>query len=189
MLCGEHTEDFSLASSSLPIEYLNIQDQTLKRAYLDSILQGTVTPLLKRELHLKIQCRRLSEGKEELELREEPNKPYCLSEEEILKRNKRLDQNRASAVRSRMRFRQREEKLMTEVNTLERKRRTLVQMKDKLIEDTSELKTTLLHHLNECKNEYPKRQTELLLGTLMFASNPKQPPCFHTCLTHFAVMK
>ncbi|KAK3605430.1 hypothetical protein CHS0354_007512, partial [Potamilus streckersoni] len=117
MLYAECNEEFRCTSStSLPIENLNIQDQTLERAYTDSVLQGTVTPLLKRELHLEIQCRRLSEGKEELELREEPPKLYSLSEEEILRRNKRLGQNRTSAVRSRVRFRQREEELMTVLN-------------------------------------------------------------------------
>ncbi|KAL3877726.1 hypothetical protein ACJMK2_035391 [Sinanodonta woodiana] len=172
---GDYGEE---SSRSLPVEWSNIHDQALERAYTDSILQGTVTPLLKRELHLKIQCKRLSEGKQELEIQEErPPKNYALSEEEILKRNKRLDQNKASAVRSRVRFRQREEELMREVNTLEQTRRTLVRMRDKLKKDISELQTSLLNHVNECKNEHLKCQAELRLRSITFHSNTMQPSC------------
>ncbi|KAL8592644.1 hypothetical protein ACOMHN_026574 [Nucella lapillus] len=51
----------------------------LLAASQEAMIRGSITPLLKKELWLKIQSRRLSEGKEELVVPHTPSQAYQLA--------------------------------------------------------------------------------------------------------------
>ena len=52
-------------------------EEDINNAYEESIKEKSILPILKQELRLKIQTRRLSEGQEELHTEKtEPNKVY-----------------------------------------------------------------------------------------------------------------
>ncbi|KAK3605434.1 hypothetical protein CHS0354_007516 [Potamilus streckersoni] len=160
------SESICTCCSPLSDDIFNVQDQTLERAITDSLLQGKITPLLKQELNLKIQCKRLLEGKREIVIQHEQPKTYQMSEDEILKRNRRLQQNRASANRSRGRLKNREEELMTVVNLSELNRRQLERKREGYVKYKNEIKAILLNHINECKNIQWKHSAESTLRSL-----------------------
>nr|XP_034313026.1 uncharacterized protein LOC117684540 isoform X2 [Crassostrea gigas] len=86
-------------------------DQLL-RAFQESFQSQSFLPLLKEELKCKIQCRRLSKGEGEMKVQFEEQKVYQLTDEEIIKRQKRLSQNRRSAIKRKLKEKLYEEELL-----------------------------------------------------------------------------
>ncbi|XP_060583174.1 uncharacterized protein LOC132739477 [Ruditapes philippinarum] len=85
------------------------------KAFEESVSEGSLMPLLKQELQCKIQVRRLSMGQSELVLEPEEPKVYKLTEDEIRKKQARLEQNRRSAMKSRHKARKYEQNLLKEI--------------------------------------------------------------------------
>ncbi|KAL5008587.1 hypothetical protein ScPMuIL_014168 [Solemya velum] len=73
----------------------------LEAAKLESLKSGRLTPLIKLELKCRIQTRRLSEGKDELDVEFTPPQKTMLTVEEKCKRLKRLQQNKEAARKCR----------------------------------------------------------------------------------------
>lgn len=101
-------------------------------------------PLIKEEIKLKIQCKRMISGEDELKLEDMKPVKHLLTEEEILKRNRRKEQNRKSAVRTRARQKTRIIELSQEVECLEEDQKTLTHTIHSLKQELQ----TLEHLLN-----------------------------------------
>lgn len=114
-------------------------DSQLMRAFEESFQSKSFLPLLKEELKCKIQCRRLSKGEEEMKVQFEEQKDYQLTDEEIIKRQRRLFQNRRSAVKRKLKEKLYEEELLARIRRLEtenykkeEEKRSLAHQKDVL---------------------------------------------------------
>ncbi|XP_062596950.1 cyclic AMP-dependent transcription factor ATF-3-like isoform X2 [Saccostrea cucullata] len=76
-------------------------DEEVMKAGEEAQASGQLTPLIKVELWSKIQSRRLSEGKEELNVQFSPPTAIPLTEEEEEKSRRRKECNREAAYRCR----------------------------------------------------------------------------------------
>ncbi|CAG2228418.1 unnamed protein product [Mytilus edulis] len=100
-------------------------DEDISKAYEKSVKEDSLLPILKQELRLKIQTRRLSEGQGELLPETKEPKSYELTEEEKEKYKRRLIQNRDSLRRSRQKDIRREEMLKQTFDTESSKEESL----------------------------------------------------------------
>lgn len=143
---------------------LDFEDR-IHRAYEESIEQQTCLPLIKQELQCKIQCDRLSRGESELVLGEEPPKSFELTDEEIRKRDARLEQNRRSALRSRQNAKKKEETLKKNLDRLFNEQRQLAKEVKGLKEEKKMTLAKLKAHLEACGNKKKRIQLsyELML--------------------------
>lgn len=99
----------------IPSESDRSDFREIERAFEKFITEGSLTPMLKHELKMKIQFKRLERGQSELVLGQHQLKTYELRPDEIEKRNKRLYQNRISAQKCRQRLREHTHKLKKEI--------------------------------------------------------------------------
>lgn len=106
--------------------------------------------LLKEELRVKIQARRISEGQEELRVEFEPPKKYQLTPEEELKLEIRKQRNRRSANESRIRRKRKLEELSKEEAVLNSEHRRLRAEVTSLQQFKLKLQTLLLNHSQLC---------------------------------------
>ncbi|XP_061174296.1 cyclic AMP-dependent transcription factor ATF-3-like [Saccostrea echinata] len=83
-------------------------DEEVMKAGEEAKASGQLTPLIKVELWSKIQSRRLSEGKEELNVQFSPPTATPLTEEEEEKSRRRKECNREAAHRCRQRRKERQ---------------------------------------------------------------------------------
>lgn len=95
--------------------FSTLGDQDICRAIQKSLEEGSLMPMLKQELKMKIQVDRLERGKPELVLGQYKPRNYTLRKDEIEKREKRLLQNRVSAQKCRRKFRERIHDLKKEI--------------------------------------------------------------------------
>ncbi|XP_063447273.1 uncharacterized protein LOC134726787 [Mytilus trossulus] len=116
----------------------NEEDKRMVYAIQQCLEDDSCLPLIKEEIKLKIQCKRVVSGEEELTVDHCRPVKYLLTEEEVFKRNRRKDQNRRSAVRTRARQKTRIAELEKDVNSLEEDQCSLNQTIDSL---KTELKT------------------------------------------------
>ncbi|CAC5363027.1 unnamed protein product [Mytilus coruscus] len=114
-------------------------DEDISKAYEKSVKEDSLLPILKQELRLKIQTRRLSEGQGELLPERKEPKYYELTEEEKEKYRRRLLQNRDSLRRSRQKEIQREEMLKQTFDTESSKGEILKRQKLQLLTEREEL--------------------------------------------------
>lgn len=114
-------------------------DEDISKAYDQSVKEDSLLPILKQELRLKIQTRRLSEGQGELLPEIEEPKVYELTEEEREKYRRRLLQNRDSLRRSRQKEIEREEILKQTFDTESSKGESLKRQKLQLLTEREEL--------------------------------------------------
>ncbi|XP_052069068.1 reticulocyte-binding protein homolog 2a-like [Mytilus californianus] len=114
-------------------------DEDLSKAYDQSVKEDSLLPILKQELRLKIQTRRLSEGQGELLPEREEPKVYELTEEEREKYRRRLLQNRDSLRRSRQKEIEREEILKQTFDMETSKEESLKRQKLQLLTEREEL--------------------------------------------------
>ncbi|KAL3874161.1 hypothetical protein ACJMK2_037212 [Sinanodonta woodiana] len=120
-------------------------DNSLVGATVESLKSGTLMPLIKEELRLKIQSRRLGEGKDELEVTfEQPIKPV-LTDDEKRRKEERKVKNREAANRSRARKRKQKEQTVQDMRILQEKNKELKEVVQKLESEKSSLQK-LLHN-------------------------------------------
>ncbi|XP_076460089.1 uncharacterized protein LOC143293077 isoform X2 [Babylonia areolata] len=96
----------------------------MEAAVSAALSSRSLTPLLKEELRCKIQLRRLQHGEEEIT----PDfsvKPSPMSLEEVAKKNKKMQQNRVSAQRSRERQKSLEERIKSRLELLQNENKLL----------------------------------------------------------------
>ncbi|XP_052069000.1 uncharacterized protein LOC127708191 [Mytilus californianus] len=79
------------------------EDEKMVNAIQQCLEDDSCLPLIKEEIKLKIQCKRIISGEEELKVDHRRPVKHLLTEEEVFKRNRRKEQNRRSAVRTRTR--------------------------------------------------------------------------------------
>ncbi|XP_076073479.1 uncharacterized protein LOC143045067 [Mytilus galloprovincialis] len=118
-------------------------DEDISKAYEKSVKEDSLLPILKQELRLKIQTRRLSEGQGELLPETKEPKSYELTKEEKEKYKRRLIQNRDSLRRSRQKDIQREEMLKQTFDTESSKEESLKRQKMQLLKEREELRSRL----------------------------------------------
>ncbi|XP_041364774.1 uncharacterized protein LOC121380090 [Gigantopelta aegis] len=106
----------------------------------------SILPLLKQELKTKIQLNRLRAGKKELQVDFTPSKSK-MTFEELTKRERRREQNRMSALRSRIRQKQNEEDVEKRYEEIEREHTSLLHERNSLEEEKTFLRTQLVNHL------------------------------------------
>ncbi|XP_070180569.1 uncharacterized protein [Littorina saxatilis] len=112
---------------------------------------GCITPLLKKELWLKIQSRRLSEGKEELVVPPTPSLSYKVSQAERAKKLRRQEQNRRAAKRFRKKERGRVKILLEKIDDMEDSTKQLEEERMSLIREKNETLLHLCQHLQHCQ--------------------------------------
>ncbi|WAQ95983.1 hypothetical protein MAR_028673 [Mya arenaria] len=91
-------------------EIHNLEELDLDNSEISST--SIMTPLIKKELQFSIQYKRLTRGEDELVLEPEEPKHYKLTQDEIRRRNLRMEVNRRSAKKSRVRHKHRENKII-----------------------------------------------------------------------------
>lgn len=165
----EHGELFL---KSLPTEHGDEQstfqddeDKQLVQAVEKCFKEGSNLPIIKQELRCKIQYRRLLSGQGEITLdRENKNIHYQLTENEVLKRNRRRLQNRQSALRCREKQYIYQCKLENKVHDMEIKNEELQSNIDKLQKEKNNLVKILSFHTSNCcnRNQKPKRLVSLI---------------------------
>ncbi|XP_063443715.1 uncharacterized protein LOC134724551 isoform X1 [Mytilus trossulus] len=130
-------------------------DEKMVHAFQQCLEDESCLPLIKEEIKLKIQCKRVTLGEEELIVEHQRPVKYLLTEEEVYKRNRRKEQNRRSAVRTRARQKTRIAELekVQEVNSLEDDHRSLYQTVDTLRTELQMLDGMLQIH--KCSNVKP----------------------------------
>ncbi|KAL3873625.1 hypothetical protein ACJMK2_036720 [Sinanodonta woodiana] len=131
-------------------------DKSLVGATVESLKSGTLLPIIKEELKLKIQSRRLGEGKDEMEVTfEQPIKP-ALTDEEKRRKEKRKMKNREAANRSRAKKKNQKEQILQDKRILEERNKALKETVQKLECEKSKwqkvLPNTKRFHLPSNKN-------------------------------------
>ncbi|XP_048737379.1 uncharacterized protein LOC125652332 isoform X2 [Ostrea edulis] len=117
------------------MQYIDKVDDDVVRAGEEARASGRLTPLIKIELWSKIQARRLSEGKEELNVEfTAPNHTPLTAEEEV-KSKKRRDSNKEAAHRCRQRRKARENENQKELEKLMIKNKDLKEKAAELEEE------------------------------------------------------
>lgn len=120
-------------------------DFEILTAVQKSITQGSMMPILKKELQTKLQYERLLRGDSEIVLVEETPRRYELRPDEIEKRDRRLSQNRESARRCRLKLKKQKHdlqkvikqemtlqaKIQKEIERLKQERNTLSKIIEK----------------------------------------------------------
>ncbi|XP_071131286.1 cyclic AMP-dependent transcription factor ATF-3-like isoform X1 [Mytilus edulis] len=147
MKVSRHIEELEKANTN------DEGDEKIVNAIKQCLEDDSCLPLIKEEIKLKIQCKRVISGEEELKVESRRPVKYLLTEEEVFKRNRRKDQNRRSAVRTRTRQKARIVELEKEVNSLEDDQRSLHQTIDTLKTELQMLDGMLQIH--KCSNVKP----------------------------------
>lgn len=110
--CGDCTDPISKGSD------VGIS-QEVQSALATALSSQSLTPILKEELRCKIQLNRLLHGQEEITA-DFSEKSCSMSVEEIVKKNRKLEQNRMSAHKSRLKQKTLEENIKSRLASLER---------------------------------------------------------------------
>ncbi|XP_025105775.1 proto-oncogene c-Fos-like isoform X1 [Pomacea canaliculata] len=134
---------FATACSTFSAAGSESLDTELAEAARMAYESGTITPLVKQELRLVIQTRRLSQGKDELRVAFSAPCSHQLTPAEEAQRMRRKEQNRRAARRFRQNRKLRESVLEEEISNLEVKNAGL---RDK-IKELQQLKDLLLQHV------------------------------------------
>ncbi|XP_046561993.1 basic leucine zipper transcriptional factor ATF-like 3 [Haliotis rubra] len=149
---SEDIFDFNLPGN---VDVGCIQDQELLNAQERALASNSITPLLKQELRYKIQSRRLTEGKDELNVscsNTSTSHSHELTAEEIEKRGKRKEQNRQAAKRFRLKRKDETDAHLQEMELLQQKNTALHAKVKDLLQERSRLFSQLAEHLLTCSN-------------------------------------
>nr|XP_034324642.1 transcription factor jun-B isoform X2 [Crassostrea gigas] len=149
-LLSHPTDTFNekMEDADTDLQISSSQD-SLMEAALAALGTGDMTPLVKEELKLTIQSRRLASGKGELRVNFEPPTQSELTEEERVKVDRRREQNRMAAQR----FRQKQKTLgdrVQRVRGLESDNTRLRAELRILREERDDLRRRLTEHLKVC---------------------------------------
>ncbi|CAC5370385.1 ATF3 [Mytilus coruscus] len=127
-------------------KFNNEDDEKMVEAVKQCLEDDSCLPLIKEEIKLKIQCKRVISGEEELKVEHRQPVKYLLTEEEVFKRNRRKEQNRRSAVRTRARQKARIAELEKDVSSLEEDQCSLEQTIGSLRTELQTLENMLKIH-------------------------------------------
>ncbi|XP_076443035.1 uncharacterized protein LOC143281672 [Babylonia areolata] len=155
------------------------RDDDLAKAEKQAMESGTITPLVKQELKLLIQSRRLSQGKEELKVGFKEPCQHKLTPEEEERRQRRKDQNRRAAKRFRQNKKVRESTLMEEIGMLEGKNDGLREKVTELQRVKDRLLKHIYRHLVSCPSSPPALLHPSTLPSshlTAFTYSPPPPP-------------
>ncbi|XP_076442227.1 uncharacterized protein LOC143281126 [Babylonia areolata] len=136
-------------------------EEDLLAASQEAMSSGSITPLLKKELWLKIQSRRLSEGKEELIVPPAPSLSYQISQAEKAKKLRRKEQNRRAAKKFRSKQKDRYGDLLKRIGLLEEDNEQLEEDRMSLIRQKNQMLLQMCEHLQHCQT-----RTDPLLPSL-----------------------
>ncbi|XP_021353809.1 proto-oncogene c-Fos-like [Mizuhopecten yessoensis] len=131
----------------------SITDEKLRSATLESLETGKITPLLKEELKCRILTRCLEEGKElspERAIKIQPRKDK-LKPDEMMKLEKRREQNRRAARKFRMKKHKTTKTLQQESDVLESKNNDLQDDIQTLLKQKFHLQNLLSEHEGRCR--------------------------------------
>nr|XP_022318319.1 uncharacterized protein LOC111121359 [Crassostrea virginica]XP_022318320.1 uncharacterized protein LOC111121359 [Crassostrea virginica] len=145
-------------------------DEELLKALKRSFSSRSFLPLLKEELKCKIQCRRLSEGEDEMKVQFQEKKEYQLSEEEIQKRERRILQNRRSANKRKVKQKQYEEELLARIRRLENEVHRKEVEKKKLAHEKNVLCLIISNH--DCRQDMNLGPSSGKLVSLLKQTSP-----------------
>ncbi|XP_012946022.1 uncharacterized protein LOC101863713 [Aplysia californica] len=123
---------------------------SLLSAARESVRCGRLTPLLKVELKYLIQARRMSEGKDEMEVSFEPRADAQLSASELERVERRRRQNRAAAKKFREKRKSTEESLLKNIQELQETNSRLVEQAKQLRHEKQLLMEIVAEHLLVC---------------------------------------
>ncbi|XP_062585791.1 basic leucine zipper transcriptional factor ATF-like 3 [Saccostrea cucullata] len=130
--------------------YTNSSQDSLMDAALVALDTGEMTPLVKEELKLTIQSRRLAAGMGELTVNFEPPTQSELTEEEKEKVDRRREQNRLAAQRFRQKQKTTGERVQKKVRGLESDNTRLRAELRILQTERDELRKRLEDHMRTC---------------------------------------
>ncbi|XP_061194527.1 transcription factor JunB-like [Saccostrea echinata] len=130
--------------------YSNSSQDSLMDAALVALDTGEMTPLVKEELKLTIQSRRLAAGMGELTVNFEPPTQSELTEEEKEKVDRRREQNRLAAQRFRLKQKTTGERIQKKVRGLESDNTRLRAELRILQTERDELRKRLEDHMKIC---------------------------------------
>lgn len=129
---------------------ISSSQDSLMEAALAALGTGDMTPLVKEELKLTIQSRRLASGKGELRVNFEPPTQSELTEEERVKVDRRREQNRMAAQRFRQKQKTLGDRVQKQVRGLETDNTRLRAELRLLREERDDLRRRLTEHLKVC---------------------------------------
>ncbi|GFR72448.1 transcription factor fos-like 2 [Elysia marginata] len=122
----------------------------LLSAALEAYQSGQITPLLKHELKWVIQLRRLSEGKDEMEVSFDPPAVNQMSDAEMTRAERRRKQNRIAARKFRQKRKSVEEQLIQTIQALKETNSNLEQKAEQLRNEKQALMEFMADHLLVC---------------------------------------
>ncbi|XP_041354870.1 uncharacterized protein LOC121372545 [Gigantopelta aegis] len=131
-------------------EVFDTGDDILIKATFNSYFSGRLTPLLKEELKCRIQTRRLSEGKDELQVEFKAPVKNEPRPEELAKLDKRREQNRRAARKFREKKRSGADDLVKVTGKLESENNELRIEICQLKQEKDQLATILTEHIRLC---------------------------------------
>lgn len=129
---------------------ISSSQDSLMEAALAALGTEDMTPLVKEELKLTIQSRRLASGKGELRVNFEPPTQSELTEEERVKVDRRREQNRMAAQRFRQKQKTLGDRVQKQVRGLETDNTRLRAELRLLREERDDLRRRLTEHLKVC---------------------------------------
>ncbi|XP_041353583.1 uncharacterized protein LOC121371623 [Gigantopelta aegis] len=115
-------------------------DMRIKKALSDAMATNKATPLVKEELRLSILLKRMTEGKDEMVVKFNMPKKYELTDDEVVKRDRRRRQNRDAARKFRQNKKMKASSLLEIVEKEECRKKELEEEMQELIAE----KRTLL---------------------------------------------
>ncbi|RUS79361.1 hypothetical protein EGW08_012882 [Elysia chlorotica] len=122
----------------------------LLSAALEAYQSGQITPLLKHELKWVIQLRRLSLGKDEMEVSFDPPTVAQMSDAEVTRAERRRKQNRIAARKFRQKRKSVEEQLVQTIQALKETNSSLEQKAEQLRGEKQALMEFMADHLLVC---------------------------------------
>ncbi|XP_060071228.1 uncharacterized protein LOC132551135 [Ylistrum balloti] len=146
-MCSPKTSTLPSSSTtpSLPPPHVQ-EDKTLVAATLLALETGDLTPLIKEELKYTIQSRRVSAGKKELRVGFRQPQTYKLTPDEVIRVERRREQNRLAAQK----FRRKQKNESERIQKLETANTKLREELRCLREEQSQLFYRWTSHVSVC---------------------------------------
>lgn len=163
-------DDFSLNADSGSDERSGGISLEVEAALVKALASKSLTPILKEELRCKIQLKRLQHGQDEM-TPDFSKKTSSMSLEEIMKRNKKMEQNRMSAHKSRQRQKSLEKTIKDKCDVLQRQNIAL-EKQVKLLRKACVQATQWLDQHQTCLHTSVSRASSFILPSQAGSSFP-----------------
>ncbi|XP_060074853.1 uncharacterized protein LOC132554545 [Ylistrum balloti] len=149
------------------VEKFGEETPLFAKAYSEFFQTGSCLPLLKQELRLKIQNRRMSEGQPELQVQFDEEKKYPLTKMELEKVELRKRHNRHSAKRCREKKKENQTNCVKELGMLKERNKQLWAQFHKLTQWKSLLAKKILKQEWASRSDFGEEDLFSLLPDLM----------------------